>query len=254
MLLDTTHILYMVITGLITAGLLVLFNYKVKTESGKFKVLKISAVLTVILHFSSLWVDFFIEDEVVGNSMLLPIYPCNVMMWLLLITAFTKKHEGFAFKALSEFVFWAGVVCGVIGIALNENYGNNPNLLDYDIFKGLISHNTMLFGCLYLKTSNIVKIRVSNVISVFFGLVLFLIDGAIINALFGLAGRDSVNSMYLLYPPFADYPFITTPLMGIAGLLIVFSISAIYERVALPENMRWNNLLKNKETRCEFFK
>lgn len=254
MLFDLTHILYMVITFGITAALLVVLNFKVKTETGKFNVLKISAILTVALHFSSLWVDFFKTGEAeVQKSMLLPIYPCNVMMWLLLITAFTKKHDTLAFKMLSEFTFWAGVVCGTIGIVFNENYGNNPNLLDYDIFKGLISHTTMVFGCIYLKTSNIVKIRVFNVLSVISGLLLFVVDGAVINGLLAAFHLDSVNSMYLLEPPFADFPFINTFVMGIAGIIIVFVITAVYEQIAFSKEERWYAVLKDKEAIRKIF-
>lgn len=255
MLFDLTHILYMVITFSLTIALVVLFHFKVKSESGKFKVLKISAVLTVIIHYSSLWVDFFTSNEVaVQDSMLLPIYPCNIMMWLLLITSFVKKREGIVYKMLTEYTFWAGVVCGIIGIVLNENYANNPNILDYDIFKGLFSHTTMVFGCLYLKTSGIVKIRVSNVISVIAGLLLFVVDGLIINGLIDLAGRSEVNSMYLISPPFENLPFITTPLIGLAGIIVAFTATALYEQFALPKEERWYNLLKTKETRAKFFK
>ena len=254
MLFDLTHILYMVITFSLTAVLLIILHYKVTTTTGKVNVLKISAILTVIVHYSSLWVDYFTYGSAtVQNTMLLPIYPCNIMMWLLLAVSFVKKREGVAYKFLSEFTCLAGVVCGIIGIVLNENYGNNPSLLNYDIFKGLFSHTTMVFGCLYLKTAGFIKIRVSNVLSVVAGLLLFVIDGVIINTLFAVFNLDSVNSMYLLEPPFANLPFINTGVIGIAGILLIFGLTALYELITLPKEERWYTLIKNKKIKEALF-
>lgn len=92
MLFDLPHILYMVITFSLTAVLLIILHYKVTTTTGKVNVLKISAILTVIVHYSSLWVDYFsYGSATVQNTMLLPIYPCNIMMWLLLAVSFVKN-------------------------------------------------------------------------------------------------------------------------------------------------------------------
>ena len=93
MLFDRTHILYMLISSFITAGLLALAYFFVKTQKGKERVLKIAAIVTVAIHFSSLWVDFFRTGEAtVQESMLIPLYPCNICMWLLLIVALWKNQ------------------------------------------------------------------------------------------------------------------------------------------------------------------
>ena len=54
---NTQHILYMVISAIITAGLLVLFSKKVTTDRRKSQVLRFFAVITVIIHISDAWVD-----------------------------------------------------------------------------------------------------------------------------------------------------------------------------------------------------
>ena len=255
MLFDLTHILYMVISAILSAGLLVLLYLKLKDMRKKETVLKVFAIITVIIHYSSLWVDYLSTGSAtVQASMLLPIYPCNVMMWLLLITSFVKKREGFAYKSLSEFTFLAGTFCGIIGILLNENYGATPNLLEYEILKGLLSHSTMVLGCIYLKTAGFVKVRVSNVISVALGLTLFLVDGLFINGLYKVFDLGSVNSMYLQHPPFENLPFLNTIFMGVMGLLLVFIITAIVEQVALPKEERWYTILKSPTQRKTFFK
>ena len=143
----TVHILYMMISALVSAVLLVVLYKKIKEQSAKEGILKFFAVVTVIIHYSSLWVDYFKSGSAtVQSPMLLPIHPCNVCMWLLLISAFVKKREGTLYRLLTEFTFWAGTVCGTIGLVLNENFGNNPTLADYEVLKGMLSHSTMLFG------------------------------------------------------------------------------------------------------------
>lgn len=251
MLFDLTHILYMLISAIITAGLLVLAYFFVKTEESKVRVLKTAAILTVAVHFSSLWVDFFATGTAeMQDSMLLPIYPCNICMWLLLITACLKKRTGTAYTILSEFTFWAGVVCGSIGILLNENYANTPTLLDYDIFKGLFSHSTMVFGALYLLVGGFVKIRVFNTVSAVCGLLFFILDGFIINALFTRFGLGDCNAMYLQENPFPNMPWLSSFVMGAMAVVLVFGITCIYEQVTLKKEERWytkiNNLKKQR--------
>jgi hypothetical protein len=243
----TLHILYMMISALVSAVLLVVLYKKIKEQSAKEGILKFFAVVTVIIHYSSLWVDYFKSGSAtVQSPMLLPIHPCNVCMWLLLISAFVKKREGTLYRLLTEFTFWAGTVCGTIGIVLNENFGNNPTLADYEVLKGMLSHSTMLFGAIYLLIGGFVKIRVFNVLSVISGLLLFVIDGAIINTLYLVFLDEKCNSMYLQEPPFADMPWLNTLVMGLLGVLVAFSISALYELIALPKEERWYSLLKKK--------
>ena len=243
----TVHILYMIISALISAVLFVILSMKVKEQSSKEGILKFFAVATVIIHYSSLWVDLFTDGTAtVQHPMLLPIHPCNVCMWLLLISAFVKRREGTLYRLLTEFTFWAGTVCGTIGIVLNENFGNNPTLADYEVLKGMLSHSTMLFGAIYLLVGGFVKIRVFNVLSVVSGLLLFVADGAIINTLYLVFLDERCNSMYLQEPPFPDMPWLNTLVMGILGVLVAFSISALYELIALPKEERWYSVLAKK--------
>lgn len=242
-----THILYMLVSAIVSALLLVVFAIKLKDRYAKEAVLKFFAVATVAIHFSSLWVDFFASGSAtVSEPMLLPIHPCNVCMWLLLICAFSKKRSGVPYRLLSEFTFWAGTVCGIIGIVLNENFGANPTLADYGVLKGMLSHSTMLFGAIYLLAGGFVKLRVFNVISSVSGLLLFVLDGALINALYTVFFDQNCNSMYLQEPPFPNAPWFGTLLMGIIGVSLVFLVTAIYENLMLPKEDRWYVLLKKK--------
>ena len=246
MLFDLPHVLYIVISSVITIGLLILFGFTIKKESQKEFILKLFALLTVILHFSSVYVSFFQTGQAkVDDTMLFPIYPCNVAMWLLVIVAFWKNKQSKGFMIIAEFVFYLGIVGSIIGIVFNENYAGNPNLANWDILKGLLSHSTMMVGCIYLLTGRFIKIRVKNVISVFLGLLFLLIDGGIIIGLYKLANMTPPNCMYLLETPFENMPWINVGTIGLAGLLIVFITSAIVEAICVPKEQRWYNNLRN---------
>ena len=177
---------------------------------------------------------------------LLPIHPCNVIMWLLFACAFLKNHNGKAEKVVLEFTFYAGIVCGTFGIVLNENFGNNPTLSNWFVLKGLLSHSTLIMGCIYILVARFIKIRVSNCISVFFGLCLFIVDGLIINGLYKLFGLGECNSMYLQHAPFPEMPWFNTWLMGVFALILVFGVSALFEQFALKREDRWYEVIKDR--------
>ncbi len=246
-MLGTTHIIYMLISLALSAAVLTLLYFRAKEERQRTIALRFFAIITVVIHFSSLWVDYFSDGTAtVESSMLLPIHPCNVCMWLLLICSFIKKRESIIYKLISEFTFLGGTVCGTIGILLNENFANNPTLLDYGVLKGLLSHSTMVLGCIYLLVGGFVKIRVSAVISTAAGLTLFIVDGAIINALYEIFGLAPCNSMYLLEAPFPALPWLGTVTIGVMALAVAFIITAAYEQLALKKEDRWYSVLREK--------
>jgi hypothetical protein len=236
------HILYMVISfGL--SGVLVFFGKKyIKTDAGHDKIIRFLAVITVLIHISTLWVDFFLNAGVVEveDNMLIPIYPCNVIMWMLVIVSAMRRRGGVVYRILSEFTCLGGIVCGFIGIFLNANFDSNPTLADYDILKGMLSHSTMLLGCIWLLSAGIVKIRMRNVLSAVCGLLVFLFDGLAVNSLFAKYGIEECNSMYLLEPPFESMPWLTTVVMGIAGVSVAIILATVYEKLVLKK--KWTDI------------
>jgi len=242
-----THIIYMVVSAIVSISVLILLHFMAKEDGQKLFALRFFAIITVIIHYSSLWVEYFKNGEAIADSsMLLTVYPCNICMWLLLALSFIKDKNSLMFKLISEFLFFGGTVCGIIGIVLNENFGSNPTLLDYHVLKGMLSHSTMVLGCIYILVGGFIKIRVSNVVSVAAGLSFFVLNGIVINTLYSVFDLPPCNSMYLLEPPFPDMPWLNTVAIGIAGVLITFTVSAIYELMALPKEERWYNVIKEK--------
>ena len=106
----------------------------------------------------------------------------------------------------------------------------------------------MIIGCAYLAIAGIVKIRVKNVLSVVCGLLLFLVDGAVINALYSIFDLDSCNSMYLQEAPFENIPWLVTPVIGLMAVTVAFIITALYEQLKLPENERWYKAFTRKKS------
>ncbi len=242
---DRGHLLYMAVSTFFLVLFLYICKKNIKDQKNKDKILKISAILTIAIHYSVLYVDYFSTGSAeVDNTMLLPIYPCNVAMWLLLIVAFMKNRMSKLYVVLSEFTFYLCIVGGIIGIMFNEVYISTPNLGDWDVLNGLLSHSTLLFGGIYLLLGGYVNIRVRNVASVFYGAVLLLADGLIIIGMYRLANLDAPNCMYLLENPFPQLKWFNTFAVGGIGIFLVFVITVVYEQIALKEENRWYHKIK----------
>ena len=235
-----THLLYMLVTALICAVIIVPL-FILKKHSLNLIAIKFFAVLTLVIQYSPLWIDFLtLGSATVDADMLFPIHPCNICMWLLMLSSIFIENKSRGATILRDFTFWGGVVCGTIGTVFNFNFIANPDLGNYFILKGLLTHTTMVAGCILLFTSGIVKIRVSRgVLSVFCGLCLFAIDGFLINLIYSSFNLPPCNSMYLLEAPFNEIPWLTTPVIGLFAMITVFIISAVFEQFALPKEKRW---------------
>ena len=243
---NTQHILYMVISGIFTVALLALFSKYARDDQSKNKILKFFAIITVMIHYSNLWVDYFLNggSATVENNHLLPVYPCNVVMWMLLVASLLHNKKGLLFQLLSEFCFYGGTLCGVIGIVLNFNFDNTPTLADYDVLKGLLSHSTMLIGCLYMCTGRFIRIRVFNALSVAVGLAIFILCGLCVNGLYEACGLEAPDGMWLKSNPYIG---ISPMILGIVAVVILFCVLTLWE-LRLPVEKRWYyNLHRRKK-------
>ena len=236
------HILYMLISGALTALLIFIFVKRINTERGKNLVLKTVAVLTVIIHYSVLLVEYLRDGGTayVGNTYILPMYPCNVIMWLFLILAFLDNKKGIVFRVLSEFCFLVGTVCVIVGIVFNFNFDSTPTLLDYEVLKGLLSHSVLLVGCLYLYFGKYVKIGIFNSVSLFFGFLTFVICGTAVILLFTAFDIPVVDGFYLKEVPGIG---VSSVILGFLLVLVVFGIYALTE-LRLPCEKRWYSRVK----------
>ena len=243
---NTQHILYIILSGVITILLLALCRHYVRDESKKNCILKITAVVTVLIHYSNIWVEYFTTGGTVTveNNHLLPVYPCNVVMWMLLIVACIKEKKGLWFDMLAEFCFYGGTVCGVLGIVLNANFDNTPTLADYDVLKGLLSHSTMLLGCLYTRVGGYFRICVFNSVSIMAGLLCFISCGMAVDSLYIACGMEAPDGMWLRSNEYLPIPPL---LLSALAPVIVFIVLSLWE-LRLPSEERWYHKRKVRDS------
>ena len=235
--------IYNLITLSIVTVLLIMCKNVIRKDSTKDKILKYVSIAVVIIHYSALYYDFFAEkgDVDLGDSFLFPIYPCHIVMWMLVAVAFIKNRNTVFYKSLAEFTFLVGTVCGLVGVLYNFNFLDDPYFTDYWSLKGLLSHTVMIFGTIFIGVMGYVKIRVPNTMrSLFWGLVFFASWGGLMNFMFRATGIDEeLNAMYMMEPPIPALPFLNFFVLGGIGLLLAFAGLLIFEKFALPVEERW---------------
>lgn len=246
---DLKHTLFTIISFVALTIALIICKIYIKDQKKKDIVLKVAIILTLIIHYSPLYVDFFATGRAeIHHSMILSVYPCNLAMWLLLYVAFAKNKQSKIFKTLAIITFYLGSLGGIIGIVFNLNYAYNPNLLDWHILNGLLSHVTLMFGCIYILVGGYIKIRVSNIFAMLIGEAIMIVNGYSIIFLFDIFNVPPVNCMFLLYPPIESAPWLNAYLIGLFSTIILFVFTVIYEQIAVKRGERWYNKLKEWNT------
>lgn len=246
MLFDLQHSLFFSISFIIVAIVEILLYKYVYKQEYKNLVLKIAAILTVIIHYSSLLYDYLTTKSAqIEENMIFMVYPCNVGMWCLLLCAFIENKNTKFYHILAEFTFYLGIVGGLIGILFNENYASTPSLANYHILKGLLSHVTMLFGAIYLKVASYIRIRIHNILSVALGYIFMLLNAVFVITIEKVFEIDASNPMYLMEVPYEAYPWINIWTMGLAGFILLLTIVTIYEIIFVKKEKRWYYILRN---------
>ena len=239
---DFTHSIYVSVSFIIIFVSLLLADIFIKKQQQKDNFLRFLAIITVIIHFSVLWVDYLgTGSAAIEDNMIFMIYPCNIAMWLLLIySLFINKDTPFA-KNFAVFIFYIGLFGGVIGLVFNINYFATPDLGDYHVLKGLLSHVTMLAGCIYLLTGKYIKISMKNLIPVTIGSFAMFVHGYALIALFRVYNIYTPNIMFLIEKPFPEYPFISIWTIILAAFVLLFTFLHGYECIKYKKEDRWYN-------------
>ena len=110
---NTTHILYMIISAIISAGIVTVISFFKNNTLNKMSIW-FFAISTVFIHFSGLWYEFFTTGSaLVSMEYLMPAFPCHICMWLLVIAATLLEKDGVIARLVKDFAFWGGTVCGI---------------------------------------------------------------------------------------------------------------------------------------------
>lgn len=252
----TPFFFYLILVLLLVAALLI-SKKLAKTEKTQEILLVISPLLTILCHYSSLvyhWLqngtalDFLKSNP----NLVLPIYPCNVVMWCCLFYGFLRNKKGRLGRLLSDFVFWFGLVACLVGMFANVDFIRNPDFSDYDVVKSVVAHAFMFYNVLLLPIFKQVKVDLpKNMLHLVLSVVGMFLIGQYCNLVYEvLTTREMtylVNSMFLLHSPFEQLPFLKFPLISLIGLALFFGIFALSELKAYPKGNRWISRYKKRK-------
>lgn len=224
----------------IALGLWLIKKY-VKRERTKNLIFCVAAVFTILFHYSTLGFKLLTE----GNAMeylrdtpnlILPIYPCNVVMWSALIFAFLKNKNSRVGKFFADYLFWFGIISTLVGMFANVDFINNPTLADYNNFKSIAAHATLLFNVLLLPIFGHIKINIKrNLLNIIISIFVMAAIGFYCNLVFyvlvSAEAAYDVNSMFLIHSPFEGLDFLTYPVIALIAVPIYFAVFVICGRM-----------------------
>lgn len=234
---------------LVIAAGLVIVKRTVKNEKAQNIILLASAVVTILCHYSSLLYHHLTAGDAFtylkhNPNLILPIYPCNVVMWSCLIYGIMKNKDSKASKLLSDYIFWFGIFSTLVGMFANVDFIRNPTLADFDITKGIVAHATLLFNVLLIPLFGKIKLDfVRNMKSMLISVVGMYAIGLYCNLVFeALVSSDmayQVNSMFIIHSPFDGVDFLTYPTIAGLALMLYFITFTICEIVSHKKGERW---------------
>ena len=205
--------------------------------------LLIASLLTVLCHYSSLLYHAVTDGQVLqylecNPNLVLPVYPCNAVMWCCVIFGCMKNRTGRTGRFLADYIFWFGLPACVFGMLVNIDFLRAPDLGNYDAVKSTVAHAFMLYNVLLLRSFGHVKIRLeTNMLHIAASEIMMLLLGLYCTLVFlVLSGKEtaySVNSMFILASPVEAMPFLRYPVIALLALMIYFAVLCVYERLAL---------------------
>lgn len=232
-LFDLPHLLYIAVSLSVTGVLLVLAKKALDTPKRKDRFLQTFGALTFFLHISILWVDFLRDGSAsVPDNILFPKYFCNFCMYMLMIVAFWGNKRSRTFQAVAIFTAYGGFFGAMISLIYPEYYLGAASIWEWAVFKSMLSHSTMLLGCIWILLGGYVPVRRTNALVFLGGLGAAGILGLLLNGLFALFGLPAPNAMYLQHPPLEEVPFFSCWTIAALMVLVVWGFTALYEHLA----------------------
>lgn len=241
----------------------IFLSRKVKSNVWKRRIILFASLATIVCHYSSLLyhaIGHAISPDKVSTVMaflhsnpnlIIPMYPCNVIMWGMLIFSLIKKEDSKLIRILADFLFLFGIVSGIAGMVANGDYFNPNVVKDYDIYKSCVAHAFMNLSILLIPVFGYFKLdALNNLIRTAIGVVAMgligLWDAVVIACVGNEAQMRSWNPMFLFNSPFGDtlpiVKFYIVMPMFLAALFIVLTIVELFMRK--KGDRWWNNIKK----------
>lgn len=250
-------LLFNLILIVIITVILVICKKYCKTEKIKYIALLIASILTILCHYSSIIYHYFLDKAHIqflesNPNLILPIYPCNVVMWSCLVLGLIKDKKTKVGSFLIDYIFWFGLISSLVGMIVNIDFINNPTLLDYDVTKGIVAHAFLLLNVLLLPVFGYIKIDlIKNMTHILVSILLMFVIGCYCNLVFFILTTKEyayhINSMFILHSPFENLAFLTYPFIALIAFILYFVIFHICELITLKPNERWYKRIKLKK-------
>lgn len=213
----------------------------VRSERTQSIILIAAAIFTILFHYSSFIFKLLSGGDAMEYlsetpNLILPIYPCNVVMWSALIFALLKNKGSRLGEFFVDYIFWFGIISTLVGMFANVDFINNPTLADYNNFKSIAAHATLLFNVLLLPIFGHIKINIKrNLLNIIISIFVMAAIGFYCNLVFyvlvSAEAAYDVNSMFLIHSPFEGLDFLTYPVIALIAVPIYFAVFVICGRM-----------------------
>ena len=237
-----TLVIFNLILILAIVALLVLVKRYIRTERAERILLLVAPLVTIAVHYSTWLFRLLSAGDAVGYlgetpNLLLPIYPCNLVMWCCLIYGFFKNRTGKAALLFSDYMFWFGLFACLAGMFANVDFILDPDLTNYEVTKSILAHATMLFNVLLIPVlghlrPSFRRNMTNMVIAVLAMYAIGLYCNLIFKALVSAEAAYDVNSMFIIHSPFEGVPFLRYPVIALIALIIYFTVFAIMAAIS----------------------
>ena len=242
---------------IIIAAMLFVVKKTAKTQRARNIWLLCAATVTILVHYSeqiyrcitgSGALDYLKENP----NLILPIYPCNAVMWSCLILGLMTCKESKAGKLITDYIFWFGIVSTLVGMFANMDFIANPTLLNYANLKSIIAHATLLFNVLLLPMFGMIRLDfIRNMTHIFFSVVGMYLIGLYCNLVYTvmISAEEAyeVNSMFIIHSPFEGLDFLRYPVIAGIGLVLYCIMFFVCELIAHKKGERFYDRLLQKK-------
>ncbi len=244
-----TLLIFNVILILIITALLIVVKKWVRSARAQRILLLLAPLVTIAFHYSSflyhsLFTGVGIEYLSDNLNLILPIYPCNVVMWCALFYGLLKDKDSKLALLLSDYLFWFGVASTLVGMFANVDFILNPTLANFEVTKSIVAHATLLFNALLIPVFGLLRPNFwRNMRNMVIAVITMYVIGLYCNlVLLVLASAELAydkNSMFIIHSPFESLPFLRYPVIALAGLLVYLIIFTVYDLITAPRGSRW---------------
>jgi len=233
---------------LVIAALLVLVKKTVKSDKAKNVLLLVSSLITIVFHYSSFIYYLMSNGDFLSYlknnlNLILPIYPCNVVMWSCLILGLLRNKNSKFSNFLIDYIFWFGIISTLVGMFANVDFIKNPTLLDYEITKSIVAHATLMFNVLLLPIFGKININFKrNMLNMVIAVIVMYLIGCYCNLIFEVLVSKQmayeINSMFIIHSPFEGINFLKYPLISVTALVVYFLIFSIGEYIKSKRQLK----------------